>query len=411
MIKVELLEKAELQNLLIVGVDTVFVAVSAKNVGYEVYAADYFGDVDLQRVCHDFIAVIEQQEGKSCGRIMLNFKPEAFLEMAKILIKRHDIDAILLASGLDDYFDILYELNSLVPIIGNNPNVFKGVREKPKFFDELETLGIPHPETEVVKDLFEAKESASRIGFPVVLKPTKSFGGANVRLVKSQEELEKVFLSVSQTDESVVIQKFVEGVHASLSILAGGNSVKVLSVNEQLLGLPSVFQHEPFGYCGNIVPLRVDGAIFEKCEDVAEKIVSHFSLKGSNGIDIVISKCGVPYAIEVNPRFQGTLGCVEKVLGINLVESHINACLYEELPTLRKSASKFCTRLILYAPKRVFAPNLAILKEAWDIPLPNSIVEEGEPLCSVLAEGKSRDSSLGKAERLANFIYSKLCEA
>lgn len=402
--------KTELQNLLIVGVDTVFVAASAKKAGYNVYVADYFGDIDLQQVCGDFMAVIKQQERKSCGRIMWNFKPEAFLEIAKILRERHDINAILLSSGLDDYFDILYELNSLAPIIGNPPNVFKKAREKPKFFDELEALGICYPETEITSGLSEAMEHASKIGFPIVLKPTKSFGGANARLVKSQEELEKVFPIISQTDERVVIQKFVKGIHASISILAGENIARVLSINEQLLGLPSLFQREPFGYCGNIVPLKVDGAIFEKCKAIAEKIASHFSLKGSNGIDIVISKGGLPHVIEVNPRFQGTLGCVERILGINLVESHINACLYGELPTVR-NASKFCTRLILYAPKRIFAPNLATFKEAWDTPLPNTIIEEGEPLCSILAEGKSRDSSFRKAEKLAKLIYNKLCEA
>ncbi|MEM2319942.1 MAG: hypothetical protein QXQ63_04280, partial [Candidatus Bathyarchaeia archaeon] len=103
----------KVQNLLVVGIDTVFVASSAKRAGYSVYAADYFGDVDLRRTCDDFEAVVKQEEGKSCGRIMQNFKPEAFLEMAERLKNRHDIDGILLSSGLEDYFDVLCGLNSL----------------------------------------------------------------------------------------------------------------------------------------------------------------------------------------------------------------------------------------------------------------------------------------------------------
>jgi len=410
MIKVEPLRKDEVRNILIVGVDTVFAAASAKKASYNVYVADYFGDIDLKHVCRDFMAVIEQKEGKSCGRIMWNFKPEAFLQMAKNLVKKHNIDAILLSSGLDDYFDVLCGLNSLTPIMGNSPKVFMDVREKPKFFDELESLGVPYPETATAKDVLEAKEIAANMGFPVVVKPVKGFGGVDIRLVSNQEEMEKVFPITSQSGGKIIVQKFIEGVHASISILAGESGVRVLSINEQLLGLPSVFQHEPFGYCGNIVPLKVDGSIFDKCKAIAEKIASHFSLIGSNGIDIVISSNGVPYVIEVNPRFQGTLGCIEKVLGINLVESHIRACLYGELPIVR-SSSKFCTRLILYAPKRVFAPDLAAFQEAADIPLPNSIIEEGEPLCSILAVGKSRNSSFRKAERLARRIYGKLREA
>jgi predicted ATP-grasp superfamily ATP-dependent carboligase len=79
-----------------------------------------------------------------------------------------------------------------------------------------------------------------------------------------------------------------------------------------LLGLPFVFQQEPFGYCGNIVPLHIAHSTLKKCKAIAEKIALHFGLKGSNGIDIIISNDGTPYVIEVNPRFQGSSECIEK---------------------------------------------------------------------------------------------------
>jgi predicted ATP-grasp superfamily ATP-dependent carboligase len=404
------LPRSSIKNLLVVGADTVFVAASAKKAGYNVYVADYFGDIDLPRFCSDFMALIKQEKGKSSGRMQLNFKPEAFLEMVKTLNKRHKIDAVLLSSGLEDYFDVLCELNRLIPILGNSPEVIRNVREKPRFFEELELLSIPHPETERVGDVSEAKASAAKIGYPVVIKPTAGFGGASARLAANDKEIEKAFYEVSQESEEVLVQKFVEGVHASISILVGDKDVRVVSINEQLLGLHSVFQKEPFGYCGNIVPLRLADSIFEKCKSITEKIALHFDLKGSNGIDIVISKEGTPYVVEVNPRFQGTLGCIEKVFGINLVEAHVKACLNNIIPTIRK-ASRFCTRLILYAPKRVFAPDLTIFPNVWDIPLPNSIIEEGEPLCSVLTEAESRDASFRKAQKEAELIYDELCSA
>jgi predicted ATP-grasp superfamily ATP-dependent carboligase len=397
-----------MKNLLVVGVDNVAVVSSARRAGYGVYAADYFGDVDLQRVCSEYIAVIKQEKEKSCGRIVSNFKPEAFLEMAKILSKKHRIDGVLLSSGLDDYFHILYELNDLIPILGNSPSVIQNVREKPKFFGELKRLKVPYPETVIVKDVLEAKAAAAEIGYPVVVKSIKGFGGANIRLAQNPIEVEKAFSEVSAVSENVLVQAFIEGVHTSISLLAAGENVEILSINEQLLGLPSVFQHEPFGYCGNIVPLHVAPSTFKKCEVIAEKIALHFGLKGSNGVDIVISKDRIPYVIEVNPRFQGSLECVEKILRINMVESHINACLYGVLPQVKTTASNFCTRLILYAPKRVLVPNLTVFQEARDIPLAESIIEKGEPLCSVLVEGKSRGSSFRKAEKLAKLIYGKL---
>lgn len=400
--------KMEIKNLLVVGVDTVAIASSARRAGYTFYAADYFGDVDLQKICSECMAVIKQEKGKSCGRITSNFEPKAFLKIAKILSKKHDIDAVLLSSGLDDHFDILYELNDLIPIVGNSPSVIQNVREKPKFFAKLKQLKVPHPKTVIVKDVLEAKAAADKIGYPVVVKPIRGFGGANVRLVKNSIELQRGFSEASLVGENVLVQKFIEGVHASISLLVTDKDVVILSINEQLLGLPFVFQQESFGYCGNIVPLHIAHSTFEKCKAIAEKIALHFGLKGSNGIDIIISNDGTPYVIEVNPRFQGTLECIENVLGINMVESHINACLYDVLPKVKRTASNFCTRLILYAPKRVLVPNLTVLQEVRDVPLPESIIEEGEPLCSILTMGRTRNSSFQKAEKLAKTIYNRL---
>jgi Predicted ATP-dependent carboligase related to biotin carboxylase len=60
--------KSKIENILVVGFDTVAVAASAKRAGYTVYAANYFGDTDLQRFCSKYMAMIEQAKGKSCGR-------------------------------------------------------------------------------------------------------------------------------------------------------------------------------------------------------------------------------------------------------------------------------------------------------------------------------------------------------
>jgi predicted ATP-grasp superfamily ATP-dependent carboligase len=394
------LARTKIQNLLVIGVDTVFVAASSKSAGYNVYAVDYFDDVDLQLVCDTYKSVKKHQDNK------VKFNPRTLLQMAKTLSKKYRIDAVLLSSGLDDYTDTLCELNEIAPILGNPPDIIRSVRERKKFLAELETLGVPHPETVVVKNVFEAKEAAAKMGYPVVVKPSKGFGGTGIRRASNPLELEKVF-STAKIDGEVVVQKLIRGVHASISILAGKKSIRVLSINEQLLGLPLVYQNEPFGYCGNIVPFQVANPIFEKCRFIAEKIALHFGLKGSNGIDIVISKDETPYVIEVNPRFQGTLGCIEKVLELNLVDAHVKACLYDELPVI-ESPSKFCTRLVLYAPNRVIAPDLTTLHGIWNIPSPHSIIEKGEPLCSVLTEGESRETSLRKAENLAKIIYSKL---
>jgi hypothetical protein len=402
------LPKSEIQSLLVVGIDPVSIANSAKKAGYKIYAADYFGDMDLRRVCFGLKAIIKQKRGKSCGRMESKFKPEAFPKIVKSLSKKYRIDAILLSSGLDDDFNVLYELSDIAPILGNTPKVIKRVRKKPRFFEELKRLGIAHPETAIVQNIDEAKAAVAEIGYPVVIKPIRGFGGVAIRTVQNSKEMEKAFLDFSFTSEEILVQKFINGLHASISLLTTTKDVKVLTINEQLLGLHFLFQQEPLGYCGNVVPLHVADSIFKKCKRITEKIALNFDLQGSNGIDVVISKEGTPYVVEVNPRFQGTLECVERVLGTNLVESHINACLHRSLPNIKEKTSIFCTRLILYSPKRTIAPDLTAFRDVRDVPLPESIIEKGEPLCSIITEGKNRNFSFQKARKLAESIYNML---
>lgn len=397
--------KTDIRSLLVVGIDTISVAKSGKEAGYKIYAADYFGDIDLRRVCSGCEAMIEQKRGKSCGRMESKFKTEAFLKMTKSLLQRYKIDAILLSSGLDDYFDVLYGLDELAPILGNSPEVIERVRKKPGFFKELKRLGINHPETEIVKNVDEAKVAAVEIGYPVVVKPIRGFGGLGIRTAQKSNEIERAFFEASSVNEDLLVQEFINGAHGSMSFLVAEKNVRILTINEQMLGLRFLFQQEPFGYCGNIVPLHFANPILEGCKRVTEKISSHFGLKGSNGIDLVISEDGTPYVMEVNPRFQGTLECVERVLGMNLVKSHIDACLRDSLPTLKEKTSNFCTRLVLYAPERIVAPDLTVFPEVRDVPLPRVIIEKGELLCSIITEGKNRKLSFKKAKRLAESIY------
>jgi predicted ATP-grasp superfamily ATP-dependent carboligase len=392
----------------VVGIDMVSIAKSAKEAGYKVYAADYFGDMDLRPVCSGCEAIIEQKRGKSCGKMELKCKTETFLKITKSLLQRCKIDAILLSSGLDDYVDVLYGLDELAPILGNSPEVIERVRKKLGFFKELKRLGIPHPETGIVRNVDEAKAVAVEIGYPVVVKPIRGFGGLGIRTAQNSKEIERAFLEVSLVSKDVLVQKFINGIDASVSFLVADKDVEVLTLNEQLLGLRFLSQQEPFGYCGNIVPLYFTDLVFEKCKFIAEKIALHFGLIGSNGIDLVISKGGTPYVVEANPRFQGSLECVERVLGINLVKSHINACLHGFLPTIKKKASTFCTRLVLHAPERVIAPDVTVFREARDVPLPGIIIEKGEPLCSIITEGKNRKLSFQKAKKMAKSIYATL---
>lgn len=399
---------SNIRSLLVVGVDVVALADSARRAGYEVYAIDYFGDTDLRRVCRESLSITEQRPGGTCGRLDADFDPHALLTLAKKILERHDIDAALLSSGLEDRVDVIFELNDMIPILGNSPETINRVRDRPTFFEGLERLDVPHPETHVAQTLWEAMRAAEELGYPVVVKPAASSGGVGIRRVDCQGEVEASYGAVRAYSPRVLVQKYVAGTPASSSLISAPGRAVALTVNEQLLGVRELGQREPFGYCGNIVPLTASEDVIKGCREIVERVVSNFDLVGSNGVDFVLSEEGDPYVVEVNPRFQGSLECVERVLGINVVEAHIAACVRGLLPTAEGRVSGFCSRLVLFAPQRSRVPNLATFEGVRDIPLPGVVVEEGEPLCSILREGSSRDSTMEGALAMAASILRSL---
>jgi len=396
------------KNILIVGIDVANLALSTNRAGYNVFSVDFFGDLDLRKACFESLSIAEQVQGKVFPRFDDNYDPMALVSLAEELTSREKIDGILLSSGLEDFPDLLTELAEQAPIIGNSPETINGVRDRSLFFRELKRLGVHFPITEFASDLIEAKNKARDIGYPVVLKPSVGFGGVGIRVVRSKNRVEDAFKQVSRHSEKILIQELIIGEHASSSVIATKHEARALTVNEQVLGSTELGQVEPFGYCGNIVPISTLDSI-EYYRSVAEKVVSHFGLVGSNGVDFVISE-DTPFVIEVNPRFQGTLECIERVVDINLVETHINACVEDLIPQTFE-ASCFCTRLILFAPFRCIIPDLTSLEYVRDIPLPNIIIQKGEPVCSVISDDKSGKTSLSKAFSMAGEVQRKLIQA
>ncbi len=238
----------------------------------------------------------------------------------------------------------------------------------------------------------------------MIVKPKVGYGGRGVVKIKDNEDLKKFFKA---SKGEFLIQEHIVGTPASLSILANGASSKVLSINEQLLGLEEFGQKEEFVYCGGITPLDANNETFRKCEDLANKIVADLGLKGSNGIDIVLSSEEKINIIEINPRFQSTIECVESYLKINLVEEHVKSCIENILPSrIHRPKSSYFSRGILYAKSNLEVADLSSYDFVRDVPKPGYLIQEGDPICSVMAYSDNRNQCFYETKHLAEKIYN-----
>ena len=381
---------------MIAGVNTRPIVKSAKALGLKTIAVDSFGDVDLAE-CAD---VLFSPKGLERGTLKGVKRPSLFKLSLKAL-ELHDVDAILLTSGMEHDPMHIRELGKRAEIIGNRVTHMELCKNKEKLFRIADRLGIPHPFTKRVRRLEEALKIAGDNGYPVVLNPAYGGGGIGIKLVGSPRELELSFRKVLSAGDrrTLYVQQYIRGIDASASILSNGDEAKCLTVNEQIIGDERLGAPRRFAYCGNVIPLKKREFACEIAE-CSEAICGGIGLVGSNGVDFVLSDR--PYLMEINPRFQNTIDCIERLVGINLVKEHIRACRGE----LGEYAEPkgFSAKLILYAKRNFNVSDLTKFSDVVDIPREGSIIRRGKPVCSVLKFGEQRREVVADAYALADEV-------
>lgn len=239
-----------------------------------------------------------------------------------------------------------------------------------------------------------------------MIKPRYGSGGMRNILVSNEEEL-AAFENQALADEYIA-QEFIDGIPCSSSVIGTGDEAVVVALNEQLIGIPWLTRL-PFAYCGNITPLS---SRFEnEMRDYATRIALEFGLLGSNGVDFMLTEKGI-MAIEVNPRFQGSLDTVELSTGLNIFDAHIRS-FSGELPQIKEHVF-FASKTIAYAKNKLKINNKVekYLKSclekgiAADVPPSGRLVLPDEPITTFIGTGKTREISLGNAERSALYLMN-----
>jgi predicted ATP-grasp superfamily ATP-dependent carboligase len=371
-----------MKNILVVGTNSRPVACSAKKMGNTIYSVDYFCTSDLVK-CSDYLrCILNQIPYESCGHYIERFDPELLETYANEVVD--DVDCILCSAGAmpDKFPESKVVGNKKIAHIENKYNLYNLLKDK-----------FNVPETFLVSSYSEAAEIVkSKEDRKFIVKPIFGAGGKGIRRFEETNE---------NTDfRGMMLQEFIEGQNVSASVLSTRNEAKAIFTSRQILGEDGLGQPDEFAYCGNIVPFTDDLQVKKTAEDA----IMELSLLGSNGVDMIHTGEDI-YVIEVNPRFQGTFECAEEVLGINMVDAHVNACsgTIIEIP----QPNKFAVKMVIFAKRRCIAGDLDF-DGVYDIPERNVIIEKDEPAATVIASDESLEKAIYKAEKLVERVYKEL---
>ncbi len=345
-------------RVLAIGINIRHIACSASRAGHEVFAADCFCDLDLER----------------CAKETAQIPCEGAEDFISECIEKFHPDAAVLGPGLEE------ARVRGVPVLNNPSEKTHQVSDKLWQARWLDEHGFPCIRTQT---------SAEGLCFPILVKPRKGAGGVGCRRVESLSDL--------GWEESLIAQEFITGIPASVSVISNGREARALAVNEQLTGL-SWTGAGGFRYCGNITPLDQEQCQQREVALMAEEIVSRLGLVGSNGVDFLLTETG-PVVVEVNCRFQGSLDTVEAATGVNVFQAHLQS-FQGRLPE-RPAVHGFAGRAIIFASSDLLVT--ANLLKPWtaDVPRPGSRIVRDDPILSVMATGSGRDTVLAQLQKRA----------
>lgn len=217
-------------------------------------------------------------------------------------------------------------------VLGSRATVIARASDKGMYPHRLARIGVRHPETVLLTSMTEARATARRLGYPVVVKPRRGAGGRGVYIARDARELQRALHEIQQVQslnaaflvsngfaQEFVMQRYITGTPASVSLLANGHEAVALAVNAQRLKVST-----DVSYRGGRTPL--EHPLTMAAVDAALRACAAFpGLRGYVGVDLVLGDDG-PVVIEVNPRVTTAYLGVRAVLDENVAQLAIDAC-------------------------------------------------------------------------------------
>jgi carbamoyl-phosphate synthase large subunit len=274
------------------GYETIMVNCNPETVSTDYDTSDrlYFEPLTAEDVLE--ILRVEQQNGELVG-VIVQFGGQTPLKLAQ---------------ALED---------AGIPILGTSPDAIDLAEDRERFAALVERLGLSQPANGIARSRDEAVAVASRIGYPVLMRPSYVLGGRAMEIVDSQQQLDDYIATAVQVsgDSPVLIDQYLrDAIECDVDALCDGDKVVIAGVMQHI---EEAGIHSGDSAC-TLPPYSLPPAIIAEMERQAEALAFALGVRGLMNIQFAV-KDGPEgqqvYLIEVNPRASRTVPFVAKAIG------------------------------------------------------------------------------------------------
>ena len=203
-----------------------------------------------------------------------------------------------------------------VQVIGVQVDAIERGEDRIEFKKTMDSLGIEMARSEVAYSVDEALAIADRLGYPVVLRPAYTMGGAGGGLVYNVEELKTVCargLQASLVGQVLVEESILGWEELELEVVrdAAGNMITVCFIeNIDPLGV-----HTGDSFCSAPM-LTISEQVQKRLQEKSYKIVESIQVIGGTNVQWAHDpKTDRDIVIEINPRTSRSSALASKATG------------------------------------------------------------------------------------------------
>jgi carbamoyl-phosphate synthase large subunit len=221
-----------------------------------------------------------------------------------------------------------------VTILGTSPDAINLAEERGAFGRVLAEQGLTAPEFGMASSQLEALEIASRIGYPVLVRPSFVLGGRGMEIVYDDAALSGFISRATDItpDHPVLVDRFLDSaIELDVDALYDGHELFLGGIMEHIeeAGIHS-------GDSACVLPaMTISEAQREKIREATLKIAQGVGVLGLINIQFAMAD-SILYVLEANPRASRTVPFVSKATGVPLAKAAARIALGSSIASLRE---------------------------------------------------------------------------
>jgi carbamoyl-phosphate synthase large subunit len=245
------------------------------------------------------------------------------------IIRRERPDALLSTVGGQTGLNLSVELAEKgvlekygVELIGAKIEAIKKAEDRLLFKDAMRKIGLETPESQLVNSIARGLEFAARIGYPCILRPSFTLGGAGGGIAYNQEDLVTILergIALSPVHEVLIEESALGWKEYELEVMR--------DLNDNCIIICSIENFDPMGvHTGDSITVAPAQTLtdreYQMMRDAAIACLREIGVEtGGSNVQFAINPAnGRMVIIEMNPRVSRSSALASKATGFPIAK-------------------------------------------------------------------------------------------